>query len=110
MRKIIEKHPNYAVSDSGVVYRILRTGVYSPLIPDLSNGYQRVDIDGIKESIGRLVLEAFRPEHDESLRVFYIDGNTSNCDISNLVWLTPSEVQLYSRYTIEYRTLALTGR
>lgn len=103
MRKVIERHPNYCVTEDGVVYRILCPGLYSTLIPDLSNGYARVDLDGTKEYIAKLVLEAFDPPRDLSHRVFYIDGDKMNCKLSNLVWMTPSDIAIYSEFTIERR-------
>ena len=103
----ILKHPRYCISDDGVVYRKERSGLFK-LSPDLSNGYARVDLDGKKENIGRLVLEAFDPTLDSSLKVFYIDGDQTNNRLDNLVWLNSSEVQLYSRYTIEYRKQMLS--
>ena len=103
----ILKHPKYYISDDGVVYRKERSGLFK-LSPDLSNGYARVDLDGKKENIGRLVLEAFDPTLDSSLKVFYIDGDRTNNRLDNLVWLNSSEVQLYSRYTIEYRKQMLS--
>ena len=105
----ILKHPRYCVSDDGVVYRKERSGLFK-LSPDLSNGYARVCLDGKKENIGRLVLEAFDPSFDSSLKVFYIDGNKTNNRLDNLVWLNSSEVQLYSSYTIEYRKQSLGRR
>jgi len=103
MRKVIEKHPNYCVSEYGIVYRMICPGLYSSLIPDLSNGYARVNLDGVKEYIARLVLDAFDPPKDPSNKVFYIDGDKMNCHLSNLIWASPSEIQLYSTWTIEYR-------
>ena len=110
MRKVIERHPNYAVTDTGGVYRIFCPGCYSSLIPDLSNGYARVELDGKKEYIARLVLETFKPTDDETLRVFYIDGDRMNCNLSNLAWLTQSEIKRYSQYTVEYRKQLLGER
>lgn len=110
MRKVIQKHPNYCVTEDGVVYRIMCEGAYLRLIPDLSTGYARVELDGKKEYISRLVLETFDPTDDETLKAFYIDGNPMNCHLSNLVWLTPSEIQRYSAYTVEYRKQFFRGR
>lgn len=104
MFKQIERHPNYSIDIFGNVYRhVFGRLLLKPLQPDYSNGYARVDLDGVKESIGRLVLETFDPPRDLSQRVFYIDGDTRNNNLDNLVWLTPSEIQLYSQYTVEYR-------
>lgn len=109
MMGVVRNHPNYSVSDEGVVYRKERSG-YFKLKPDYSNGYARVDLDGKKEYIGRLVLETFDPPIDISYRVFYIDGDKTNNCLSNLIWLSPSDVQLYSTYTLEYRLESLRGR
>lgn len=95
-------HPKYIVSDEGVVYRKDNSG-YHELKPDYSNGYARVDLDGTKEYVGRLVLETFGSTRNLSQRLFYIDGDKTNNSIDNLVWLTPSEIALYSTYTLEYR-------
>ena len=107
MYKRIEKHPNYIVDDLGFVYRD-RLAAFM-LTPDVSNGYPRVDIDGKKEYVARLVLEAFDPPIDSCMRVFYIDGDKLNTKLENLCWLSPSEIQLYSQYTVEYRQ-QLLGR
>ncbi len=107
MLGVIERHPNYYISDEGVVYRRERSGLFK-LKPDYSNGYARVDIDGCKEYIGRLVLETFGPPRNLSHRVFYIDGDKTNNRLDNLTWLSPSEVQLYSSYSIEYRISELS--
>jgi hypothetical protein len=101
--KRIEKHPNYIVSTEGDVFREKKDGFHQIVIDD-SNGYSRVDIDGKKESVARLVLEAFRPSTNPArCKASHIDGNKTNCALSNLVWLTQSEVMLYARYTPEYR-------
>lgn len=102
----VRRHSNYYISDDGTVYRKTKRGL-SELIPDISNGYPRVDLDGRKEYVGRLVLETFCPCEDLSLKVFYIDGNPLNTNLRNLVWLSSSDVQLYSTYTMEYRLAAL---
>ena len=103
--KEIEKHPKYVVDRFGNVYRKhgMSDLILFPLKPDTSNGYMRVDLDGKKEYIARLILDAFRVNPGYGYRVFYIDGDSMNCMIENLVWLTPSEIQRYSAYTIERR-------
>ena len=104
----IERHPKYWVSDDGVVYRKERSG-YFKLRPDWSNGYARVDLDGRKEYVGKLVLETFDPPKNLSHKVFYIDGDNTNNTLQNLVWLSPSDIQLYSAYTVEYRKQMFRG-
>ena len=107
--KRIERHPKYIVSTEGSVYRERKDGFHELEI-DFSNGYGRVDLDGKKESVARLVMEAFNPSEDPSMRVSYKNGDPTNCSLSNLVWLTQSQAQIYSKYTPEYRSLIFAGR
>lgn len=109
MRIQILKHPRYYVNENGEVFR-LHSGSWNQLKPDISNDYPRVDLDGVKEYVARLVLEAFDPQPEPCMRVFYIDGDHLNTKLSNLVWLTPSEIQLFSQYTVEYREYLLYNR
>lgn len=103
----ILNHPRYCISDDGIVYRKETSGLFK-LSPDFSNGYARVDLDGKKEYIGKLVLETFDPTIESNMKVFYIDGDRTNNHLDNLTWLSASGVQLYSRYTIEYRKATLS--
>lgn len=104
----IKNHPNYVVTDEGEVYRKEKYG-YHKLKPDWSNGYARVDLDGKKEYVGNLLLDAFDPTDNPNYKVFYIDGDKTNIRLENLVWLSPSDIQLYSQYRIEYR-MQILGR
>lgn len=106
MLEVIERHPNYYISDDGVVYRRERSGLFK-LKPDWSNGYARVKLDGRNEYVGKLILEAFDPPESSCYKVFYIDGDKTNNTLDNLAWLPPSEIQLYSAYTVEYRKQVL---
>lgn len=107
--KEIEKHPNYVVDRFGNVYRKFHgsSKVLVPLKPDNSNGYSKVNLDGKKEYIARLVLKAFNPPKNPGVKVFYIDRDKTNCRLENLMWLTASQIQLYSKYTDEYRKQVL---
>lgn len=110
MEKVIVGHPDYTVTDCG---KIISYKGRSPriLIPDYNNGYPRVTIDGERKYIANIVAETFlgTPETPDSV-VFYIDGHKDNCCVDNIAWLTPSEVQLFSQYTIEYRRQVLESR
>lgn len=111
MYKVIEGHPNYVITDSGLVCRSLWGGAaYSPLMPDFSVGNPRVELDGKKEYISRLVLQAFEPTDNPDLLAFHIDGDKANNRLENLVWLTRSEIQRYSTYTVERRKELLGER
>lgn len=105
----IEDHPNYAVSDKGNVYRITENGLIE-LKKDISNGYARVQLNGTNYYISTLVAKSFlESKPNENYKIFYIDGDRSNCNVENLTWLSKSEIQRYSTYTIEYRMKALRG-
>lgn len=103
----IKNHKNYYLDSKGNVYR-QRNGKYMLLTPDLSNGHARVNLDGQNEMIGRLVGEAFIPNDtvDRSL-IFHMDGNPLNNCPENLIWTTPMEAQILSRYLPEYRDALL---
>lgn len=110
MIKVIPNHPSYAVSDTGAVYSITSNGLVE-LKKDISNGYPRVKLDREKVYVSNLVANEFLQSPDADCnRLFFIDGDKSNCDVHNIVWLTPSEVQRYSQFTIEYRLKELGSR
>lgn len=109
MLEVIEKHPNYYISDVGEVFKREKDGVKKVTV-NMSNGHARVTIDGMNYYVGRLVLEQFKPHPVEANKVFHIDGNYANNHLDNLVWLTPSEVQRFSSYTLEWRNKLLRAR
>lgn len=103
MTRGIVGHPDYLVTDSGEVIsskgRELRV-----LIPDISNGYPRVTIDGERYYLADLVAEYFlQKPKEQSYKIFYIDGDKTNCRVDNLVWLSQSEIKRYSQFSVEYR-------
>ena len=107
MIKQIREHPKYAVDDNGNVYIINSDGLLE-LKKDISNGYARVKLDGEKVYVSSLVAKIFlKPQPSENHKLFYIDGDRLNCRPQNLCWLTQSEIQRYSQYTIEYRKQVL---
>lgn len=103
----INNHKNYYLDEKGNVYR-RRNNEYLILMPDLSNGYARVNLDGKNEMVGRLMGETFLPnENPNRTLIFHMDGNNINNCIENLIWVTPTEAQLLSRYLPEYRNALL---
>lgn len=101
--KQIPGHPKHCISDTGVVFSITDNGLMEMKL-DISTGYKRVELDGIKYYVSRMVAEHFlKPPIDTNYKLFYIDNDKYNCRADNLVWLSPSDVQRYSQYTVEYR-------
>lgn len=101
--KQIPEHPNYGVSDTGSVFSIKDKGL-KELEKDISTGYPRVTLDGQKYYVSTLVATCFLdPPNESNKKIFLKDGNKLNCDVNNLVWLSPSEIQRYSQFTVEYR-------
>lgn len=101
--KQIPEHPNYGVSDTGSVFSIKDKGL-KELEKDISTGYPRVTLDGQKYYVSTLVASCFLdPPNESNKKIFLKDGNKLNCDVNNLVWLSPSEIQRYSQFTVEYR-------
>ena len=101
--KIIQGHPNYCVSDEGKIYRLAKDEL-KEIKPDLSNGHSRIRIDHKNIQIARLVAEAFCPNTEEDRNyIFHIDGDKFNNRADNLCWMTMSEIQMWSTYTIPYR-------
>lgn len=99
----IPGHPSYGVSDTGSVFAIKNKGL-KELEKDISTGYPRVTLDGQKYYVSTLVASCFLdPPNESNKKIFLKDGNKLNCDVNNLVWLSPSEIQRYSQFTVEYR-------
>lgn len=103
MIKQIKHHPEYAVSDSGNVFKIAEDGLRE-LKKDISNGYARVQLNRRNYYVADLVAEYFlQPRPNPNYKLFYVDGNRSNCAKRNLRWMSKSDIQRYSQYTVEYR-------
>jgi hypothetical protein len=101
--KQILGHPDYCVSDTGKVFSIKPNGLVE-LQKDISNKYPRVQMDGEKFYVSSIVAATYlSPPKDTKQKIFFIDGDKTNCSVDNLCWLSPSDVQRYSQYTVEYR-------
>ena len=103
MIKQIKHHPEYAVSDSGKVFKIAEDGLRE-LKKDISNGYARVQLNRQNYYVADLVAEYFlRPPENPNYKLFYVDGDRTNCLPENLRYLSKSDIQKFSQYTVEYR-------
>ena len=107
MTKVIRGHKDYYITDSGEVISEKRDEL-RVLIPDISNGYPRVTLDGERRYIADLVAEAFLTKpYGNRYKIFYVDGNKENCSVNNLRYLTESEIKMFSQYSVEYRKQVL---
>lgn len=97
--KTIKEFPNYAVSDTGIVMRIVGgwgtwAGRISKGTPD-TRGYCVVSLcengKRYSKAMHLLVLSAFTKQNPEGLQCNHKDGNKSNNNFDNLEWVTGSE-------------------
>lgn len=98
----IKDRPNYWVSTDGDVYHY-KNAKYIKMKPHLHGGYYRICIQGCKYYISHLVLDAFKPNNNKKLKAYHIDGDKRNNKLTNLIWATPSQIQLWARMLPEYR-------
>ena len=94
-----KQHPNYYISDTGLVYSIKSKQFV--LDSDNGNGYRRIYLYNkgkrVKWFIHRLVASVFIQNPNPSLytEVHHLDHNKSNNAKLNLVWTTPKLNCLY---------------
>lgn len=80
----VKGHPNYGVNALGEVVN-LKTGRI--LKPDKSHrDYQKIDLDGTKYYIHRLVAEIFVPGKEGRRYVIHKNGNNADNFFKNLEW------------------------
>lgn len=105
MIKTIPNINDYCVSNHGKVFRIVGkepNQVLKPLKNYICNGHNCIKIRGEKFYIANLVAELFLGPKPEGTMIFHKNKNKLDDDVSNLVYLTPDKIQLYSTYTEEY--------
>lgn len=82
--KIIEKHPNYSVSNLGRIKNNKKNTIRKPFLS--SNGYFCIELNSKKYKVHRLVAEAFIPNPNEFPIVNHKDENKINNIVENLEW------------------------
>lgn len=94
--KIIDRQPNYEVSNEGRIRRISTGRVLNPRFQ--VNGYLRVNFGKDTQLIHRLVAHAFLKPDPSRPTVNHLNGiKTDNCD-TNLVWSTLRENNAHSAH------------
>lgn len=100
MNNIFNKHfkeipynEEYYINKHGDIWRVTEEGELKRISTFAANGVVMCKLHRRSVSVARLVAELFLPnDHKERTRVYHIDGDMWNNDISNLIWCTPSEV------------------
>ena len=90
---VIEEYPNYLINRKGEIYSTLTNTI---LIRQNVNGYLRVELkrDGkpkSKQYVHKLVAKTFIPNPDNKPKVYFINGNHSDCSVTNLKWGTQKD-------------------
>ena len=93
MVKVIDKFPNYNISEDGTITNLTTRYIKKPWLS--KNGYYYVDLQhkGYKQKVPlhRLLAIAFIPNPDNKRTVNHIDGNKQNNSLTNLEWATDAE-------------------
>lgn len=92
--KKIKRNDNYSINELGEVRNNANNHIKKPSV-NIKNGYLCVDLyknnKRTKETIHRLLAEAFIPNSENKPIVDHKDGDRTNNSISNLRWATYSE-------------------
>lgn len=92
MWKTIVAHPNYEVSDYGMVRHKEHFLKNEHIIrPNSVKGYLYVTLDGEAHSLHRIVAQTFLANPDNKPQVNHIDGDKWNNTVGNLEWCTAKE-------------------
>jgi len=97
----IQHHPNYAVTEDGMVYSYRSQKFLKPWkmkSPRKGSSYvrQRVLLGDKSYFVHRLVAEAYIPNPDGLPMVNHLDCNPMNNHVSNLEWCTARENTLHA--------------
>ncbi len=93
----------YFISDEGTVRRLVN-GSFKPIQPTITDGYETIKINGERYYVHKLVAEIFvEGRSRERCKVAHRNGDNLDNRATNLVWATPREVRIVSRYTPDCR-------
>lgn len=95
--RVIDEHPNYAVSDLGRVRNIQKNFILKPY--DDGKGYYRVNLNNRSVRLHILVASAFLSNPDHKPIVNHKHGNKHDCRASQLEWVTASENTIHAYVT-----------
>ena len=106
----IPNHPNYAVSNKGIVKRLIKKGKH--LIGTVkqhdANGYKFILVDSRKLYVHRAVALAFIGiPNDLRSEVNHLDGNRSNNESHNLEWVNRSENAIHAVIALKSKVAVL---
>lgn len=89
----IKGFPMYLITEDGNVYSLFRKRYLSPANNGIGYLFVRLRKEGrfYTKYLHRLVAENFIPNPNNLPQVNHIDCNKSNCNISNLEWVTEKE-------------------
>lgn len=85
---------NYIINKDGTVWSNLSNKYLKP--EQLKNGYLRVELQGKKYLVHRLVADTYIPNPDNLPCVNHKDHNRANNDVSNLEWCSYEYNNSYS--------------
>ena len=90
----IEEYPNYLINKKGDIYSKYTNKI---LNSTFVNGYLRIELkkEGNKKSklyVHRLVAKTFIPNPENKPKVYFINGNHLDCNVTNLKWGTQKDI------------------
>lgn len=106
----VPNHPNYYISDQGVVFRKTKDGLRK-LKPSFVGPYAVVQLNRQTCYVHSLVATMFVDNDDQNRSlIFHIDGNYENNSAENLIWLTRKEIGVCQSWLVSTRKKYLRER
>ena len=91
MEKRVEGHPDYGITDDGVVISYKRSKPHELKFMVNHKGYLAVDLDNVNTMVHRIVAKAFIDNSENKPLVNHKDLDKTNNKVSNLEWVTNQE-------------------